>query len=206
MPSRRKSLIVAALLALLMTIGPPVYRTAPYVDSAGELMLLASISKDDYSLNPWSQDCYVLGPNQAAFILEKFDWPYENGPEQSGFVGVPLFHMALTRIGPLSNPTTREEFEARMLPLMRTFLQRGISPETRHDGLTVLHSAILSGSLDAVKILVDGGADVKATIERPGRGVDKLDSLEWATLLNSKSPSTYGPILDYLEIETSATN
>jgi ankyrin repeat protein len=172
----------------------------PWVDSAGDLLIIASLDSTQTSWNPWSQDCFLISPNQAAWILKEFDWPYRR-PENLEFSKVPLIHGAISGLGPFSDPTRQAEVPARMLRLISVFLEKGESPETRHHGYTPLHVAVLMNSLEAAEILITHGADVRAKADRPGKKTDGMNSVQFAEFLNSVNPGEFERIYDFLKSE-----
>ncbi len=163
------------------------------------LMELAMRSAESLSWNPWSEDCFFIGPDTAVEILRDFDWPYENRQNLLGFSQpMPLLHQSVG-----ARALGDDEVNERMMELTRVFLERGQSPEDYYGGYTVLHAAILWADLPSVRLLVAGGSSLEARIDRPGRPSHGMDARQFAELLSDLPDSPiadeYAQVLDYLK-------
>lgn len=199
MNQRRVWGFLVALVATLVIAGPPIVRTVAIASTGDGLTALALYSADDLSLNPWSEDCYLIGPDTAVEILRRFDWPYENRRNLLGFSQpMPLLHQS---VGGRALGDNREN--DRLLELTRVFLARGESPEDVYGGYTVLHVAILWGDLPSARLLVEAGSSLDARIDRPERPADGMNARQFAELLNELPDSPiaddYAQVLDYLK-------
>lgn len=182
------------VVAFALILGPPIARTVQLARSADGLLLLASFSDSDFDWNPWSQDCYLIHQQGAAWLLSEFDWPYENRSGLFfGYEPTPLISSALSSRG-----IGDELVDDRMLSLMGVFLSKGESLEERWQGYTPVQAAILQRDKEAVQFLVERGADLYAVIDRPGREMDGMNSFEFVSLLYAKHPDDFDTLHDYL--------
>lgn len=198
MPIRRKFTVSLVLLAILVVLGPPMFRTIHLASSADGLMLLSWFSEEDFSLNPWSKDCYLIRPVTASAILMNFEWPYSR--RSSIFWDTepaPLIHQAINSRG-LSGSSEDGPYEAeqdhRLMSLLRHFVEKGYSIEEPWDGYTPIHSAILSADAEVVQYLVERGADLEAVIHNPGKANDGMNSFEFSKLLAARRPQDFQAI------------
>ena len=158
--------------------------------------LTALVMQTDYerSFNPWSEDCFLIGPDTAMAILRRFDWPYENRRNLLGFSEpMPLLHQSVG-----GRALGDDEVNGRLLELTRVFLERGESPEDTYDGYTVLHVAVLWGDLPSVRLLVEAGSSLDARIDRPERSHNGMNAKQFAELMMSKVDPSIGD--DYEEV------
>ena len=188
-----------AFLVAVLVLGPPTIRTYEIANSADGLLYLASSSDEDFSWNPWSDDCYLIRQDSAIWLLSNYEWPYNNRTNSLfGLEPMPLISAALGRRGPDETDAYATVENDKMLLLMDVFISKGESMEERWSGLTALHAAILYGDLQAVELLVELGADLDARIERPEGAAAGMNSLEFVELLYSKKPAFFGTIRQYL--------
>ncbi len=198
MTQRRIWAFLLAMAAVLVIAGPPFVRTVAIVSTGDGLTALAMQSDEERSFNPWSEDCFLIGPDTAVEILRRFDWPYENRKNLLGFSQpMPLLHQSVG-----GRALGDDEVNDRLLELTRVFLERGESPEDTYDGYTVLHVAVLWGDLPSVRLLVEAGSSLDARIDRPERSHNGMDAQQFAELMMSKvDPSIaddYEQVLGYL--------
>jgi hypothetical protein len=187
-------MIGAIIVAIFFILGPPAIRTINLAQSADGLLLLASFSDSDFDWNPWSQDCYFIHQGGAVWLLSDFDWPYTR---RSGlfldYEPTPLVNAALSSRG-----LGDKSVDDRMLLLMDVFVSKGESVDERWEGYTPVQAAILQRDREAVEFLVDRGADLDAVIDRPGKEMDGMNSIEFVDFLHSKHPEQFKPLRHYL--------
>lgn len=198
MPAKRLLAATVALFVLAAVFGPAVARTWKIAQSAHGLTLLASLSDDEFSYDPWSSDCFLIRQHHAIWILEKYDWPYQNARTHPSIWSQPmsLIHHAIAarRLDASSG-----EVDARMLELVRLFVARGEQIEERYIGLTPLHAAILLGDSETATALIELGSEPSLRTVKPGKPHDKLNAVEFAEFLADKDPSRYEPTLRVLQ-------
>ncbi len=85
-----------------------------------------------------------------------------------------------------------------MMRLLKSFIGRGLPIEDRYCGYTALQNAVLLADVDAVRVLIDAGADPLSEIERPGRKSDGWTSLELAQYLSGEQPDDYSELEAFL--------
>lgn len=184
---------LAACIALAAIIAPPVSRTVHLASSADGLLFLAGLSDDEFSLNPWSEDCYLIRQDTAVALLNKFNWPYRNRSTiYSDSELPPLIYQAVRARG------SDDEADDRLMELIGVFAKRGHSINERWDGYLPVHLAILFGDAELVAYLIENEADLHATIDNPGRAHHGLDSFEFAELLLKERPEDYERIAETL--------
>ncbi len=198
MPVSKRLSVSLVFATALIVLGPPAYRTIQLASSADGLLLLSWFSDEDFSLNPWSKDCYLIRQDTAASILINFEWPYSR--RHSAFRGVepaPLIHQAISSRGlsGLSGGVPYEtEADHRLMSLLKHFVEKGHSIDQPWDGYTPIHSAILAGDTEVVEYLVEQGADLQAVIRNPGKANDGMNSFEFSKLLVAKRPQDFQAI------------
>ncbi len=188
-----------AFLVAVLALGPPTIRTVKIASSADGLLILASFSDEDFDWNPWSQDCYLIHQNSAVWLLSDYEWPYDNRSDLfGGAEPMPLINAALASRGRYGSEAYAAVEDERMLLLMDIFVSKGESIEERWHGYTPLQAAILQEDLQAVKFLVERGANLNALVERPERAMHGMNSFEFVELLYSKHPERFDAIRQYL--------
>ena len=198
MPARRRLTVALVLAAVLIVLGPPTYRTINMASSADGLLLLSWLSDEDFSLNPWSKDCYLIRQDTASAILMNFEWPYRR---RSAIFWdtepAPLIHKAISSrgfYGPSEDGLYQTEQDRRLMSLLKHFVEKGYSIDEPWDGLTPIHSAILFADAEVVQYLVEQGADLEAVIHNPGRAHDGMNSFEFSELLVARRPQDFQAI------------
>ncbi|MGI9220437.1 MAG: hypothetical protein ACR2QS_05310 [Woeseiaceae bacterium] len=186
---------LAAIVAIIVITAPPVHRTMHMASSADGLLLLASFADDDFSLNPWSEDCYLVRQDMAVAILKRFGWPYRHrGSAYWPYELPPLIYQAIGARGVVSN-----ESDIRLLDLISVFIDRKRPINKPWDGYMPIHLAILSGDIEVVELLLEHDVDLDATISNPGRAHHGMDSFEFAELLLKESSPAREQIYEALK-------
>lgn len=188
-------LAIGALVFTVFVFWDMVSETARFGSGASGLITLASLS-DEHTYNPFSRDASFISPDTAEWLLTEFDWPFAE-IQQPTVCGRPQGYLNQVIAARLLNEEWASH-DARMMRLLRNFVERGFSLEERYCGLTPLLSAILFADLEIIQFLIDAGADAKAEVVAPGRNSDGLNSLAFAHLLNSKEPERYAAVVALL--------
>jgi len=146
------------------------------------LIMLASKSSEEHTLNPFSENVSFISPDAAEWILVSFDWPYRGNQAsaEGNSERVPEVHFTISMRGVFSDAP---EVDERRMRLISNFIRRGASLEERSLGLTALHEAVISADVVAIPLLVRSGADVSARVKRPERRHDGKTAAEFAELL-----------------------
>ena len=199
MKSKTRWTLGVAFLVAILALGPPTIRTIQIASSADGLLTLASFSDEDFDWNPWSQDCYLIHQDSAVWLLSDFEWPYDNRTDIfGGAEPMPLVNAALASRGRYGSEAFASIEDERMLLLMGTFMSKGESIEEQWLGYTPLQAAILQEDLQAVRFLVERGANLNALIDRPEKAMHGMNSFEFVELLYSMHPERFEAIRQYL--------
>jgi len=197
--SKSRWTLGGALIVAILALGPPTTRTIQIASSADGLLTLASFSDEDFDWNPWSQDCYLMHQDSAVWLLSDFKWPYDNRTDIFGGVEpMPLVNAALASRGRYGSEAYASVEDERLLLLIDIFMRKSESIEERWHGYTPVQAAILQEDFQAVKFLVERGANLNALINRPEKAMNGLNSFEFVELLYSKYPERFDAIRQYL--------
>ena len=183
-------LIVA--LVVLVAVAPSFKHSWYWANNYYGLVTLAGLSKEELSINPYSQDFFWISPDIALWILTNLDYPYQNCPDQTFVINCkePKLNYALSSVGIIS-----KEGEERMFNLAQHLVKsKHPIDDLSHDGLTALHASILSREERVLDFLLKSGANPDIKIVREGQinGLDAVGFLEFLTQQN--------PDIDYTGI------
>ena len=170
--------------------------------SADGLLYLAGLSDEEFSLNPWSPNCFLIRQDTAAKILKRFNWPYRNRSSiYTDSELPPLIYQAVRARGKNASSAGNAYDTAadrRLLDLISVFAGRGHSINQQWDGYRPIHLAILFGDSQLVEFLIENEVDLYATIFNPGRAHHELNSFQFAELVAQERPEDYEKILETL--------
>ena len=133
-----RSIVVCVLL---LSLFPSIFGTYRLVEDAHGLVTLAGLNSDEISFNPYSNNSVFFTPQMAVWVLESFDYPYDNcsAPHQRiGICSTPLIIWAGRGIGLNGN-----ESDERLYYLINLFISKQLPINSMHDGYTSVHEAIL---------------------------------------------------------------
>ena len=197
---------LAAFVAVTVIAAPPISRTIHVASSADGLLHLARFSDDDFSLNPWSKNCYLIRQDAAVAILKRFGWPYRHRISTYWDFETPsLIYLAVSarsRGGSSDDGPYSTESDHRLLDLINVFVDRGLPINEQWDGYMPIHLAMLNGDKEVVELLIENEADLHVTIDNPGRAHHGLDSFEFADFLLKEEPQDYERIYEILKSES----
>ena len=113
----------------------------------------------------------------------------------------PLLHFACANFGEAGS--NREK----ALQVVRILVARGAKLDSRYNGLTPLHEAVLYSandkSVELVRALLSAGADPSLRISRPGKQIDGLTAPEFAEFLALKRPAEMRETVQLLRMAAS---
>jgi hypothetical protein len=99
----------------------------------------------------------------------------------------PLLHFACAKFGEAGSN------RAKALEVVQLLIANGAHLDSRYNGLTPLHEAVLYSaddkSVELVRTLLAVGADPALRISRPGKHIDGLTAPEFAEFLADKRPA-----------------
>ena len=198
----KKLTLVFVLGAIFVILGPAIFRTIYVASSADELLMLSSFSEEDFSLNPWSQNCYLIRPDTAAAILRNFDWPYSRRSKVNrDHEPAPLIHQAINSRG-LTGLPSDEPYDSiedqRLMSLLRHFVEKGLSIDELWGGYAPIHAAMLAGDAEVVEFLIEHGASLQSVINNPGGDNDGMNSFEFSEWLVATRPQEFQEISSIL--------
>ena len=188
-------LILVLIVTFLVSVAPTILRTVAWASNGPDLARLAFYSDDILSYNPWGISTVIMSGDFAFWILENFDWPYQNrtsteppffGPPEYGpmpYVLLPIFF--------------RYEFpeyvmqDSRVTRVLKAFLQHSEPVNERYAGGTALQLAVLSGDDDSVKTLLEYGADPSAKIRSERHRFYDMNCFEVAESLYQEVGADY---------------
>ncbi len=183
---------LALLAATFIAALPFAWRGIQTLASEPLLILRLSLPDGSFSWNPVSPDANPITGSIAAWIIGRDNCAMLDDASVS-LVGTPALHAI---VGNASEPdiSVRE----RNLGLLRICLARGLSPEIRFEGLTALHHAVLTGSSEAVALLLEADANASAPVIRPGHLSDGANAAALARMLIAADESYPRKVLEVL--------
>jgi hypothetical protein len=175
---RFRHILVTVMLGAVVVMLPALNRTLYWASDAEGLILIAATNKSDLSLNPFYQDSYLVTPDMAVWLLERFNWPYSRNLNPSR----PPLHEAIA-LRSMSTDTATHEDELRKLKVIAILIARGEPIDQYFHSYTPLLSSILHCDRETAVLLLDAGADPTLTVVKPGSIIDGLSSYEFAVHL-----------------------
>ena len=163
-------LVIALVVIFLVSVAPTISRTVAWASNGPDLARHAFHSDDIVSYNPWGGFSTVLiSGDFAVWILENFDWPYQNRTStESPFFGPPEYGPMPYVLLPIFFRSEMPEYavqDSRVMRVLKAFLEHGEPVNERYaGGSTAIQSAVLLGDDDFVKMLLEYGADPSAKI------------------------------------------
>ena len=145
------------------------------------------------ALQAYTSDVYPRIP--VSFAGAFLRWaPYD--PNSKVMDVQPLLHSACAIHGLVG--TNREN----SILAVKLLAARGADIDSRYNGMTTLHEAILYSisdqSPELVRVLLELGANPGLRISRPGKPGDGLTAIEYAEVLARKHPAELRPVIALL--------
>lgn len=188
--TNRGKAITLFCAVFLISLTPATIQTVNFASDARGLVIIASLPSNEWSLNPYSNDCMFLSPTAAVWILKNLDYPYQRcSPElREGACKVPL----ISWVGRTLN--NQHQDRERGYELLNYFIQRGEPLNAKsplnagYGGLTPIHEAILANNPKYLDVLLKAVANplVKSDADRK-RDAD-VDAYEFLAHLDLKHP------------------
>jgi hypothetical protein len=154
--------LVLAVFILIDIVGPPVNAALRrnYQSAAKALIYHgADLNKTDrFGCTPLWYALHKVDLNMTTFLLDR------GARLDKGIAG-----MALTRA-----------VESKNMDMLGLLLDRGLDPDSKYMGATPLVRACLSKDLNAIKILVESGADIHSRSSYPNMPYDGKSALDIA--------------------------
>lgn len=145
-----------------------------------------------YALAAFTTDGFRVHVALAGAVLRYA--PYD--PNGTSDQDQPLLHVACAGFG-LEGARRENSIRA-----IRVLAAKGAKINSRDNGLTPLHEAILyygaDGDIALIRTLLELGADPSARLIRPGRRENGLSAVEYAELLGETGRTDMRPIIDLL--------
>ena len=166
------------------------------------LITLVSLTNEDRSYNPYSEDFFWISRNAAVTILQTLEFPYDNCSSITEILDAcdePKIEYAIRMFDMVD-----EESQANLYDMIKFLIERGEPIDAySSDGLTALHYAILVDSPELTALLLKSGADRELTVKFEGRFYGK-DAIGLAKLLSNEHGEKILEIL--LSVNSSASN
>lgn len=189
--------ILVLLVTFIVSIAPTISRTIAWASNGPDLSLHAYLSDEADSYNPWRSDTVLMSGDFAVWILENFDWPYQNRTSAQPFNFSPPQYGArpyvyLAYAGRSYNPDFALQ-DRRAARILKAFLEHGEPVDEWYGGGTTLQWAVMAGDDEFAKMLLEYGADPFARIRNERLRFYDMNSFEVAESLYLESGASYAP-------------
>lgn len=181
----KRSIAISILCGIfLISLIPSIYRTIRLVSDARGLVIIATLGSKEWTFNPYSKDALFLSPEGAVWILENLEYPFRKCSELSNVIGACEVSL-VSWVGRTLN-NKNQDSQARGYELLNYFIKKGEPLNSKADGLTPIHEAILSTNARYLDVLLHAGADplIKSDMNREKFG--GVTAYEFLALLNLK--------------------
>lgn len=182
-----KRFVIIVILLFIVSLLPAIANTCIWSSNIYGLIVVATSDNDTYTYNPYAMenDTGFVSPDFAMWILLNTGYPYDicvNTIDLFPDCGSSPIIWAGRIVG-----TNSEKSTDKSLKLIDTFIQKGLSIDVKHDGLTAIHESILFSQPKYLSILLINGADPYIPIEREGNPENGLDAFAYQELLKQNS-------------------
>jgi ankyrin repeat protein len=173
---KQKFYIITCILAFLVSLYPAVKDTYDFIRHAHGLVILAGLSEDDISINPYAKNSSFVSPSLAKWLLVNSDYPYKKCDETIRSINCkgPLIQWAGRGIY-----QTDPVVDQRLYEIIEYFISRNEPINQRYQGLYAIHEAILFNNARYFKILLNAGVDIEAKTYQPDIETDSLNAKDY---------------------------
>jgi hypothetical protein len=169
--------IKRSLLVVLLAIG-----------SWFGLLLSVFVNDPAVAIQAYTTDAFPrIPPSLAGAYLR-----WASYDPNANVMGQPLLHFAC------ANHSLVGTNRGNSILVVQMLAAKGADMDSRDNGMTALHEAILYSETDLVRALLDLGANPKLKIARPGKSIDGLSAVEYAEFLARKRPAEMRPVVELL--------
>lgn len=190
---------VLLLLLFLASLYPSARNTYAWAGDAHGLIMLSLATRDDFKLNPYSENGMLVTPDMAIRILQHMDYPYTRCTDALRPIDiceVPLVMWAGRELG-----MGGVQKNQRAHSILTLLISRGEPINELHEGFTAVHEAILFNQPEYLQILLDAGGDPSIPIQHAGKEYDGYDARQFYELVKSKRTEDMTAIGDLLDQE-----
>jgi hypothetical protein len=192
----KNRLIIAAVLAFLLSLLPSAIRTWTLASDAHGLVVLATLAPEQTTHNPYSQNGYLVNQSIAVWLLKTFDYPYDSCSEMSE--AMENCEISLVSWVGRTLDSNDAGVTERGYDLLDHFIARGEDVNQLNEGLAPVHEAILYRNARYLKTLLAAGADMNMKIVQPGKAQDGLDAWRFLELLESKQQADFSAVREII--------
>ena len=190
--SIRRIVYLACFLVITSALYYSVKNTWKWATDFYGLVILVSVSNEERSFNPYSNDFLWLTQDMAAWAIKNLKYPYEQCGSSASALNVdgceyPKILYSSGFIG-----WAYPETEPKIYEILRFLIQRGEPIDAYgYEGFTALQSAILANEPELVSFLLEHGADPNLVITRSESAANGMNSFEFLELLSVKNPGDF---------------
>ena len=182
----KKTLAVLIILVIVSFL-PALFGAYKWSSNIYALITVATLSEEEDSMYPYDKqnDSGFLNSKMAQWILMNMDYPYESCSNKLVIIpecGIPPIVWAGRHITPNKLENTNKS-----LILIEYFVQKGLSIDDKHEGMTAVHEAIMFNQAEYLSFLLTKGADPGIRIERAGEKYDGMNAYEYHSFLKKNS-------------------
>ncbi|MDI9245181.1 hypothetical protein [Marinobacter sp. CHS3-4] len=180
-----KIILYIVVCIFLLSLVPSIVGTYRLIEDAHGLVTVAGLNSDEITVNPYSNNSLFFTPQMAVWVLESFDYPYENCSDSNQRIDIcsaPLIQWAGRGIDLNGN-----ESDERLYHLINVFISRGLPINSIHEGSTSVHEAILFNNARLLSMLLANGGDASIKMVKPGSKYHGLNAYQFLEVLKLKN-------------------